>query len=284
MDAFQNNDFPGSQAGGRRQVILFAGSEVKVGHEDLFPVQQAGEGVREQLQVQGVNGIIVLGAVQLEGHIIPVDEEVIHGDAPAGMAEHLQMDPQPAGKSGFAAGGGAGHQDDMLVLFMDFPGNIIDGSFMQGFIDPDEVAQLVVFDHAGEVRDIGDPQDLAPLRALGEDFQVLGPVDIGRGVIEVRAGGELKHETAPELKHGKDLHIARGDGHGAIEIFPHAIDAVHIEIGGGAVLQQRHLVLHLFLFKITDGIIPGPAFFFEHQVQVCQAPHLVFDADDILAV
>ena len=107
------------------------------------------------------------------------------------MAVHLQVHAETAGEGGLAAGGRTGDQDDVLVLLVDLPGNIIDGGFMQRFVDADEIPQLLFFDHTGQVRDVGDAQDLAPFRTLAEDLQVLRTVDIGSSVLKVRASRKL---------------------------------------------------------------------------------------------
>ena len=200
------------------------------------------------------------------------------------MAIHLQVDGQAGGGGGLAAGGGAGDQHNMLVLLVDLPGDLIDGGFMQGFVHPDEVAQLVLLNQDTDVADIGDAEDFAPVRALGEDLQVLRTIDIRCGMVEVGAGRQLQHEAAPQLKEGKHRDIAGGNGHGAVEVFPHAVDAVHGESGHGTAGKQFHLVLLFFFLKVADGVLPRPLLPGEDQVQLDDAAHLVLDADDILAV
>ena len=200
------------------------------------------------------------------------------------MAVHLQVYAESAGEGGLAAGGRTGDQNDVFVLLVDLPGDIVDGGFMQRFIDTDEIPQLFLLNHPGKVRDVGDAQNLAPFRTLAENLQVLRTVDIGRRVFKVRTGRELQYETTAELKHGEDFYVTGGDGHGAVEVLPHAVNAVHIEIGGRTMLQQGNLVLLLLLFEVADGVILRPPFLFKNEVQVSQSAHLIFNPDNILAV
>ena len=284
VDTFQDNDLARLQGGGRGQVILLAGLEIVTGHEDLFPVEQAGDRIRQEFHVQRVDGLKVPGAVQLDRQLIPVDEEIVHGDAAGGVPVHLQVHGEAGGKGSLAAGGGACHQGDMLVLLVDLPGNLVDGAFMQRFVHPDEIAEAAVLDHIADVADVGDAEDLAPVRALAENFEVLRPVDIRRGVVEVGAGGELQDETAPELKEREDRHISGGYGHGAVEVFPHAVDGVHGDGGHGAAGEQFHLVRLALLLEIPDGVLPAPLLPGEDQVQGHKAAHFIFQFDDILPV
>ena len=200
------------------------------------------------------------------------------------MAVHLQVYAESAGEGGLAAGGRTGDQNDVFVLLVDLPGDIVDGGFMQRFVDADEIPQLFLLNHPGKVRDVGDAQNLAPFRTLAENLQVLRTVDIGRRVFKVRTGRELQHETAAELKHGEDFYVTGGNGHGTVEILPHAVNAVHIEIGSGTMFQQGNFILLLLLFEVADGIILCPPFLFKNEIQVCQPVHFIFDPDDILAV
>ena len=113
---------------------------------------------------------------------------------------------------------------------------------------------------------------------------MLGTVDIRCGVVKVRTGGELQHETAPQLKQRKHRDIAGGNGHGTVEVFPHAINTVHVDIGNRTVAEQVDLVGLLLLLEVADCILPGPLLPGEGQVQLHQAAHLIFDPDDILAM
>ena len=124
------------------------------------------------------------------------------------MPVHLQMNRQPSGKSGFAAGGWPGQQHHMLVLLMNLPGNFVDCGFMQRLIHPDKMAQLMILNHAAQVAHVGYTQDFAPRRTLGKHLQVLRPVDIRRGMVKVRPGRQLQHKAAAQLKHRENPHIA----------------------------------------------------------------------------
>ena len=167
---------------------------------------------------------------------------------------------------------------------MDVFGNPVNGGFMQRLVHPDKISKLFVLDHLGEIGDVRNAQNFTPFGALVEDLQMLGPVDIGRGVVKVRPGRQLQDEAAPELEYGEDLDITGGNGHGAVEVFPHPVDAVHIEIGNGTVLQQVDLVRHLLFLKVPDGFFLGPALFLKDQVQFRQTAHFIFNPDDILTV
>ena len=50
------------------------------------------------------------------------------------------------------------------------------------------------------------------------------------------------------------------------------------------MLQQGNLVILLFFLEVPDGVFLRPAFLFKNEIQVGNAVHFVFNADDILAV
>ena len=284
VDALEDDDFAGLEMGGRGEVILLAGLKIVAGHEDFLAAEEAGDTVGQELDIQGFDGFKIPGAVELDGQILPVDEEIVHGDPAGGVAVHLQMHRQAGGKGGFAAGGGTGHQRHMLILLMDLFGDIVDGGFMQRFVHTDEIPEASVLDHDADVADVGNAENFTPVGTLGENFQVLGAVDIGRGVIEIGTGRQLQDEAAPELEEREDRNIAGGDGHGAVEVLPHAVDGIHGEGWDGAAGQQLHLVRLARFAEVLDGVLPGPDLAGELQIQFDDAAHLVLDADDVLAV
>ena len=284
MDALQDDDLAGFEGCRRGQVILRAGGKIKVRHEDFFPVQQSCQRIRQELDIQRVNGVKITRAIDLQGDIVPIDEEIVHRDPAAQMPVHLQVDPKPAGKGRLAAGRRPGHQHDMFVLLMDLLRDIVQRGFVQGLVHPDEMAQILFLDHTGQVAHIGDAQDLAPFRALGENLEILRPVDIRRGMVEVRPGRQLQHEAAPQFEHRENPDIAGRNRHRAVEIFPHAVDRIHIEVRHRAAAQQLDLILLPLVFEVLDRVLLCPAPLLEFQVQLRQAAHLILNADDILAV
>ena len=170
----------------------------------------------------------------------------------------------------------------MFVLFVNFPRDLVDRGFMQRFVHPDEIAEVVVFDHDADVGYVRDAEDLAPAGALAEDFQVFRAVDIGSGMVEIRSGGQLQNIAAAEFKERENRHVSGGHGHSPVEIFPHAVDGVHGDGRNGAAAKQLDLVRLLFLFKVAEGVLLAPLPARKHEVQIHDAPHFVLDADVLL--
>ena len=167
------------------------------------------------------------------------------------------MDPelggQTVGGSGLAGGAGACQHDGLGVALADHVGDSGKLLLMEGFVDPDQLADAAGGRQIVQIRHRLTLHQLAPALALVEDVEEIGAFQIGGGLAGVSPVGVNEEEAVVRRLDVPARQVAGGGHHLAVVVVGKVAVGVLVEVVKAAPGQQAGLIHLAVGLKVGDG-------------------------------